>query len=391
MALAMYRIGGSHLLKSKTLLNRRLIHLGTTPLAAFDAEFSKAKDRLGGLKNDPGNQVKLQIYGLFKQATTGPCDKPKPGMMDFVGKAKWEAWNELGKMSQDDAQKKYIELVDSLVAAEGGSASESASSATETQSSDASTQDLQVEIKNNICFITMNRPKKKNAITRAMYGDFERALKAADQDDSVKFAVISGKGDFYSSGNDLSNFTELDLSNIAEEAKLGARILEDFVAAFINFNKPLIGLVHGPAVGISCTLLGLMDIVYCSDNATFVTPFSSLGQSPEGCSTYTFPKMMGSKSSEMLMFNKQLNAGEALERNLVTAVFPSASFKAETSAILEQYSKLPSQSLAAIKSVCRDADREILLEVNKRETEVLSVRWQSKECWDAVMSFFNKK
>lgn len=58
------------------------------------------------------------MYALFKQATTGSVTTKRPGMMDFVGRAKWDAWNSLGNMTQEEAQKAYIQLVDSLVGAE---------------------------------------------------------------------------------------------------------------------------------------------------------------------------------------------------------------------------------------------------------------------------------
>merc|ERR1712178_7906 len=84
-------------------------------------DFETAQTRMTELKERPDNTAMLQLYGLFKQATTGKCDAPKPGMTEFVKKAKWNAWNSLGAMSQADAKLKYVELVESLIRAEGGS------------------------------------------------------------------------------------------------------------------------------------------------------------------------------------------------------------------------------------------------------------------------------
>jgi peroxisomal 3,2-trans-enoyl-CoA isomerase len=64
------------------------------------------------------------------------------------------------------------------------------------------------------------------------------------------------------------------------------------VSSFINFPKLVFALVNGPAVGIMVTILGLCDVVYATHDATFVTPFSTLGQSPEGCSSHVFPKCL---------------------------------------------------------------------------------------------------
>ncbi len=68
--------------------------------------------------------------------------------------------------------------------------------------------------------------------------------------------------------------------------------MKDFVDAFINFPKLIVALVNGPAVGIMVTVLALCDVVYAVEDATFQTPFSQLGQSPEGCSTVTFSKYL---------------------------------------------------------------------------------------------------
>ena len=64
-------------------------------------------DKIGAL----ADEKKLDIYALFKQGTVGDCNTDRPGMLDFKGKAKWDAWNAKKGMSQDDAKAAYVELV----------------------------------------------------------------------------------------------------------------------------------------------------------------------------------------------------------------------------------------------------------------------------------------
>ncbi|CAH0404320.1 unnamed protein product [Chilo suppressalis] len=63
----------------------------------------------------PSNELMLRFYSYFKQATEGPCDKPKPGFWDVVNRAKWESWNRLGNMSRDEAMKAYVEELHKIV------------------------------------------------------------------------------------------------------------------------------------------------------------------------------------------------------------------------------------------------------------------------------------
>uniref|UniRef100_A0A4W6FX15 Enoyl-CoA delta isomerase 2 n=1 Tax=Lates calcarifer TaxID=8187 RepID=A0A4W6FX15_LATCA len=351
-------------------------------------QFEQAKNKLSTLKKDPGNEVKLKIYALFKQATQGPCNTPKPGMLDFVNKVKWDAWKSLGSISQDEARQQYCDLIGSLVEAEGPS---SAAVAATPAGSQAAYKTLLVTTEDDITTIKLNRPAKKNAITTEMYNEIIAALEQAAKDDSV-ITVFTGAGDFYCSGNDLTNFQLQGGGGVEEMARRGGELLRKYVRAYIDFPKPLVAVVNGPAVGISVTVLGLFDLVYASERATFHTPFSQLGQSAEGCSSYTFPKMMGAaKASEMLMFNKKLTAAQACELALVTEVFPDSSFQSEVWTRLKAYAKLPRNSLAFSKQLIRSMEKERLYAVNDAEVECLIGRWMSDECFNAVMSFFQAK
>ncbi|XP_043575422.1 enoyl-CoA delta isomerase 2, mitochondrial isoform X2 [Chiloscyllium plagiosum] len=356
-------------------------------MIATEAEFEKAKNKLKTLKNDPGNEVKLRIYALFKQATEGPCNSPKPSMLDFVNKAKWDAWNSLGKIPKEEARQKYVDLIETLVSPEVPTQSE----ATIAGDLKSSFQTISVTSENNITTILLNRPAKKNAISVLMYEEIMKALEQAAKDDST-LTVMTGSGDYYCSGNDLSNFTDIGPEGVEQKSKNSGELLKRYVSHYIDFPKPLIGVINGPAVGVAVTILGLFDAVYATDKATFHAPFSQLGQSPEGCSSYTFPKIMGtSKANEILLFNKKLTAAQACELGLVTEVFPDSTFQKEVWKKLHAYAKLPKNSLAFSKQLIRGVEKEKLHAVNAQECERLVERWLSEECMNAIMGFFEKK
>ena len=80
------------------------------------SEFENAAAEVKTLKVTPTNDELLELYALFKQGTEGDCNTARPGMFDFKGKAKWDAWNKLkGTMDKDAAQKQYIAVVARLV------------------------------------------------------------------------------------------------------------------------------------------------------------------------------------------------------------------------------------------------------------------------------------
>lgn len=357
-------------------------------MGATVEQFEAAKSKLSTLKKDPGNEVKLKIYALFKQSTQGPCNTPKPGMLEFVNKVKWDAWKSLGNISQEEARQQYCDLIGSLVTAEGGSP---ASVAAQPSGSSAQFETLLVTTEDGITVIKLNRPEKKNAITTQMYNEIIAALDQAAKDESV-LTVFTGAGDFYCSGNDLTNFTKIPEGGLELMAKQGGELLRTYIQSYIDFPKPLVAVVNGPAVGVSVTVLGLFDLVYATERATFHTPFSQLGQSAEGCSSYTFPKMMGhAKATEMLLFNKKLTAAQACDLGLVSEVFPDSSFHREVWTRLRAYAKLPPNSLSLSKQLMRSLEKDKLHEVNVAEVERLVERWTSDECFNAVMSFFQAR
>lgn len=82
--------------------------------ADLDARFAAAAEASKTLPARPDNDTLLKLYSLYKQATVGDVEGSRPGFMDPVGRAKYDAWEKLEGMPTDDAKAKYAELVESL-------------------------------------------------------------------------------------------------------------------------------------------------------------------------------------------------------------------------------------------------------------------------------------
>jgi acyl-CoA-binding protein len=80
--------------------------------AAFEAAVNYVQTAEGDFK--PSNELKLELYALFKQASEGDVNGKKPGMMDLVGKAKWAAWEKLKGQTSDQAMQTYIDRIEEL-------------------------------------------------------------------------------------------------------------------------------------------------------------------------------------------------------------------------------------------------------------------------------------
>jgi acyl-CoA-binding protein len=87
---------------------------GAPAMADLKSQFEQAAKDVHSLAERPDNDTLLRLYALYKQGSEGDVSGPKPGFFDFVGTAKYEAWAKLAGTSQEDAMKKYVDLVGKL-------------------------------------------------------------------------------------------------------------------------------------------------------------------------------------------------------------------------------------------------------------------------------------
>ena len=127
-----------------------------------------------------------------------------------------------------------------------------------------------VETRGKLRVIRFNQPKKKNALDAVAYREITRALLEANRCPSITTVALTGTGDYYSSGNDITAAFKRAMDNEDPETaiKTSNQTIYDLVDAFISFEKLLIAVVNGPCIGIAFTTAVLCDVVYATKSVS---------------------------------------------------------------------------------------------------------------------------
>ena len=180
-------------------------------------------------------------------------------------------------------------------------------------------ENILIEKNNGLATITINRPKKLNALNKVTISELNLAFQALEEDDSIKVIVLTGSGDkAFVAGADISEFAHFSVEEGVELAKLGQETLFDFVE---NLSTPVIAAVNGFALGGGLELAMSCHFRIASDNAKMGLPEVSLGVIPGYGGTQRLPQLVGKgKAMEMIMTAGMISADEAKEYGLVNHV-----------------------------------------------------------------------
>ena len=175
------------------------------------------------------------------------------------------------------------------------------------------------EINNGICTITINRPKKLNALNQETISELHDAFKSANEDADVKVIIVTGSGEkAFVAGADISEFADFSAEEGKHLAGNGQKILFDFVE---NLNTPVIAAVNGFALGGGLELAMSAHFRVASDNAKMGLPEVSLGVIPGYGGTQRLPQLVGKgRAMEMVMTAGMIDANMALNYGLVNHV-----------------------------------------------------------------------
>ncbi len=185
-----------------------------------------------------------------------------------------------------------------------------------------------VEDRGHVRWMTLNRPEVMNSITGEMLGELNEQFKAADDDGSVRVVVLTGAGRGFCAGLDLKQAAQGEGIGGAGLASAGARhysTREICTVTLQRMDTPVIAAVNGVAAGYGLDLALGCDMRLMSDKAILMPGFARMGVVPESGGTWYLPRLLGwAKACEIAMLGDTLNAEQSQGYGLVNAVAPAA-------------------------------------------------------------------
>ncbi|KAJ8383281.1 hypothetical protein AAFF_G00222170 [Aldrovandia affinis] len=235
------------------------------------------------------------------------------------------------------------------------------------------------------------KTSENNSLNPDVMKEVQSAMTTAAADDS-KLVLLSAVGSVFCFGLDFIYFIRRLTDDRKKESAKMAESIRTFVNTFIQFKKPIIVAVNGPAVGLGASILPLCDVIWANEKAWFQTPYATFGQTPDACSSLTFPRIMGvASANELLLSGRKLTAQEACAKGLVSQVFWPGTFTQEVMVRIRELVSCNSVVLRESKALVRNSNRTALEQANERECEALKRVWGSPQGMDSILKYLHKK
>jgi len=234
--------------------------------------------------------------------------------------------------------------------------------------------------------ITLNRPDKLNAFTRAVHDGLREALEAAASPE-VRAVVITGAGRGFSAGQDLTEF--------GEAGDVGSMLRATYhvnVNLIRSLEKPVIAAVNGVCAGAGLSLACACDIRIARDDAFFVPGFVGIGLIPDSGGTFFIQRVLGTpRAFEWMTSNRRLTAAEAHAWGLVSEVVEADAFEARVAERAAELAAGPTRAIALTKRLFDEAATNTLEQQLELEAELQAEAAQTEDFREGVAAFVEKR
>jgi len=269
-------------------------------------------------------------------------------------------------------------------------------SSSSSSSIDTGTDELLCRIEDRVGVITLNKPHKKNALGDVLTPALRQTLLTMEEDDRVGCVLVTGSGDAFCSGGDVSGMGP-GAGSKAPAAKQD-RIAElthkqvTLTLRLHELSKVTIAALPGPAAGAGLSIALACDLRVASDNAFITTAFKNIGLSGDYGASWFLPRLIGlAKAKELFYTAARVDAAEALHLGLFNKVFSQANFAAEALDYAREIANGPTMALGRMKVNLNSGMDQSLRDSLVLEAEHLIASAGTAESKEAISAFIEKR
>jgi len=246
-----------------------------------------------------------------------------------------------------------------------------------------------LEIKNNIAFITLNRPEKFNSFNREMALSLQQKLREIDSNKQVRCVYLTGAGKSFCAGQDLAEVVDVNGPGMD---KILVEHFNPIIKLIRNLNRPVVAAVNGVAAGAGANIALCCDIVVASESASFIQAFSKIGLIPDSGGTFFLPRLIGfQKASALMMLGEKVSAVDAEVLGMIYKVFADDLFKDESVKIANTLASMPTKGLSFTKEALNNSLIQNLVQQLNTEDELQQKAATTSDFKEGVQAFIEKR
>ena len=249
-------------------------------------------------------------------------------------------------------------------------------------------ENIKYEVKGNLGYLTINRPKALNALNTEVLSELADALKEIEADDAVKAVIVTGEGKAFVAGADIAQMSKLNAVEGRAMMQAGHKVMN----TIDQMPKPFIAAVNGFALGGGCELAMACDTRIASSKAKCGQPEVGLGIIPGFCGTQRLSRLVGKGMAKYLIYSAEMiNAEEAFRIGLVEKVVePDALMEAAEKLANTIASKAPIAVAQAKIAINNGFDMD-LKSASQLEVEATTVCFGSEDQKEGMAAFLEKR
>ncbi|WP_342366631.1 enoyl-CoA hydratase-related protein [Clostridium aminobutyricum] len=249
-------------------------------------------------------------------------------------------------------------------------------------------ENLKFEVKENIAYITINRPKAMNALNVEVLNELYEAFTEVEKNGEIRAAIVTGEGKAFVAGADIAQMHAIDPIGGRTMIATGHKVM-NYIEAI---EKPVIAAINGFALGGGCELAMACDIRVASEKAKFGQPEVNLGIIPGFGGTQRLPRLVGkSMAKYLIMTADMINAEEAYRIGLVEKVVPAEELIDAAEKIAKTILAKAPIAIAITKTTINNGYNMDMRAGSALEVEAFTASFASQDKTEGMSAFLEKR